>query len=99
MNATLRLRTRLVLPDGSIVEMVAWNLPEASAERPHGLKYRLYCGRGGACLVRYDNEAGKGDHVHYGDREAPYRFSSLEKLVADFLADVARLTERGGGEG
>ncbi|MGH8524670.1 MAG: toxin-antitoxin system TumE family protein, partial [Gammaproteobacteria bacterium] len=30
------------------------------------LKYRLYCGRGGRCLVRYDNETGKGDHRHYG---------------------------------
>jgi len=34
---------------------------------------RLFCGdAGGCCLVRYDNEQGKGDHVHYGDREQPY---------------------------
>jgi len=77
---------------GSVtVDMVIWALPRASADRPHGLKYRLYCDREDACLVRYDNEAGKGDHRHYGDREEPYRFESLEKLLADFRADCIRL--------
>jgi len=66
-------------------------LPKRSAERPHGLKYRLYCGRGDSCLVRYDNEAGKGDHRHYGDREESYRFVSLDKLIEDFREDCTRL--------
>jgi len=43
--------------------------------------------------VRYDNEAGKGDHRHVGKRERPYKFTSLEKLQADFWADVARAEE------
>jgi hypothetical protein len=38
-----------------LVEMMIWALPQASIERRHGLKYRLYCGRDGECLVRYDN--------------------------------------------
>lgn len=42
-----------------IVEMVIWRLPHATADRPHGIKYRFYCGRGGACLVRYDNGLAK----------------------------------------
>jgi hypothetical protein len=75
-----------------IVEMVIWQLPTVTAERPHGLKYRLYCGRSGHCLVRYDNEAGKGDHRHYGEQEEPYRFVSLECLMADFRVDCARLS-------
>lgn len=95
MKATLRLRTRVVLPDGAIVEMVVWDLPRKTPDRPHGLKYRLYCGRNGKCVVRYDNEAGKGDLVHHGEREKPYRFRGWEKLMEDFLADVVRLT---GGE-
>jgi hypothetical protein len=49
-----------------LVEMVIWALPAASDDRRHGLKYRLYCGESGRCIVRYDNEAGKGDHRHYG---------------------------------
>jgi hypothetical protein len=66
-------------------------LPAATADRPHGLKYRLYCGRNGDCLVRYDNEAGKGDHRHYGDDEEPYPFTTIEQLLADFRTDCARL--------
>ncbi|WP_295583231.1 DUF6516 family protein [uncultured Lamprocystis sp.] len=73
------------------VEMVVWALPTRTADRPHGLKYRLYCGLAGTCLVRYDNETGKGDHRHYGDREEPYRFLSVERLLADFRDDCARL--------
>ena|SRR6185312_5980104 len=44
-----------------IVQRKIWALPEAGAERPHGLKYSLFCGDAEHCLVRYDNEAGKGD--------------------------------------
>jgi len=72
------------------LEMVIWKLPAPSAERPHGLKYRLFYGRDGIRLVGYDNERGKGDHKHIGNREIPYRFMTVEQLVADFLADVER---------
>ena len=75
-----------------LVEVIIWALPHASQDRPHGLKYRLYCGRDGQCLVRYDNEAGKGDHRHYGDQEEVYRFQSLEQLIEDFRTDCTRLS-------
>lgn len=74
-----------------IVEMVIWHLPRATADRPHGIKYRFYCGRGDECLVRYDNEAGKGDHRHYGEREESYTFAGVEQLIEDFRNDCARL--------
>ena len=91
MKATLLLRQRHVLGDGSLVEMVLWQLPEQTPDRPHGLKYRLHYGLAdGSCVVRYDNETGKGDHRHYGDREEAYTFKDVETLLADFLADVAR---------
>ncbi len=76
-----------------IVQRKVWVLPEASAERPHGLKYSLFCGDAAHCLVRYDNEAGKGDHRHYGEHEEPYAFTTLEALLEDFQADVIRLTQ------
>ena len=41
-------------------------------------------------MLRYDNEAGKGDHRHIGDREQSYRFVDPDRLVADFFADVRR---------
>ncbi|MFM8462658.1 MAG: DUF6516 family protein [Burkholderiaceae bacterium] len=80
-----------MLPDGSIIEMVIWRLPQSTEDRPHGLKYRLFYGRDGKRIVGYDNERGKGDHKHLYDKEKRYRFISIEKLVADFLADVERI--------
>lgn len=75
-------------PDGVVVERVVYELPRRSRDRPHGLKYRLYCGKDGRCIVRYDNEGGKRDHVHYGSEEHVYRFVSLEQLLVDFDRDV-----------
>lgn len=87
-KATLLLHEKAVQPDESIMEIVLWQLPEPTPERPHGLKYRLYYGRGGVCLVRYDNETDKGDHRHVGGREMPYEFKSVEQLRRDFEDDV-----------
>lgn len=75
------------------VQMVLWQLPRRTKDRPQGLKYRLYLGRAGSTLVRYDNETGKGDHRHLGtdEVEVPYQFSSIEKLLDDFRSDCERL--------
>ena len=90
MKAKRVFYDKAVLPAGEVVEMVIWQLPELSPERPHGLKYSLFYGLDGERIVGYDNERGKGDHKHLGSSETPYRFVSVEKLVADFLADVER---------
>lgn len=45
----------------------------------------------GVCRLRYDNEAGKGDHRHVGEIETPYRFSSLDQLIDDFWQDVEQM--------
>lgn len=74
-----------------LMEMVIWELPVPTGERPHGLKYRLFCGRARECIVRYDNETGKADHRHYGLREEPYHFESLERLIEDFRSDCVHL--------
>ena len=47
-----------------VIEMVIWQLPEPTAERPHGLKYRLVYAVDDMRVVGYDNETGKGDHKH-----------------------------------
>ncbi len=96
MKAILVLRRREVLRAGLTVEIVIWQLSAPTADRPHGLKYRLQAHRGGRTLVRYDNETGKGDHRHYGRKEERYAFASMERLIEDFIADVERL---GGGHG
>jgi hypothetical protein len=61
----------------------------------HRYKYSLFYGRPGERIILYDNERGKGDHRHYGDREEAYVFRSVETLTADFLADVRRAREDG----
>lgn len=42
-------------------------------------------------VFRYDNETGKGDHRHYGEKEDVYLFVSLPDLIEDFKNDCARL--------
>jgi hypothetical protein len=42
----------------------------------------------GVCVLRYDNEAGKGDHKHVGEQEVPYTFTTPAQLLADFWDDV-----------
>ncbi|OEU78826.1 MAG: hypothetical protein BA865_14880 [Desulfobacterales bacterium S5133MH4] len=89
MQARLIYREKYIYANGAIREMVLWQLPEKTAERPHGLKYRIYYGLAdGTCLVRYDNETGKGDHRHIRGQEEPYLFRDVETLVADFLEEI-----------
>jgi len=91
MRTRLIYRERFIYADGAIREMVLWQLPEETAEKPHGMKYRLYYGLAdGTCIVRYDNETGKGDHRHIRGREEPYQFKDVETLVANFLEDIEK---------
>lgn len=92
MRATLRYRYKRTYPDGAVLEMVVWQLPQRTVDRSHGLKYRLYYGSSdGSVTIRYDNEAGKGDHRHYGPREERYTFAGYRTLIRDFLNDVAKV--------
>ena len=90
MRATPVIDERLTLNEEAFVELVVWHLDGPLAGCEHRFKYRLAYVVRGICVVRYDNEAGKGDHRHAGKRERAYEFTSLDKLQADFWADVAR---------
>lgn len=78
-------------PDGAILEMSIWAVPNAVPASLHRLKYSLFYGHPGQRLVGYDNERGKGDHRHIEGIEQPYAFTTPEALISDFLADVKRL--------
>jgi hypothetical protein len=93
MRATPLLDERLTLEEDAFVELVVWRLDRPLEGCEHRFKYRLAYVIRGNCVVRYDNEAGKGDHRHVGKRERPYGFTSLDRLQADFWADVARAKE------
>jgi len=88
MKAALIFRLKHRSDDGFITEMVIWSVPLKIPGSSHRFKYRLYFGKGGKRLVGYDNERGKGDHRHVSTEELPYRFTSPEQLIADFMADV-----------
>ena len=90
MKAELLLRERFVISPTAFIEMVVWRVPAPVRGSDHGFKYRLALVSQDVCVLRYDNEAGKGDHKHLGEREVPYPFTGLERLQADFWADVER---------
>lgn len=90
MRATELLRTRVALSEDAFAELVLWRLPRPAPGSVHDFKYRLAYVVRGRCVVRYDNEAGKGDHRHFNSRERPYTLQTTEKLLADFQADIAR---------
>jgi hypothetical protein len=90
MKVRLLFDRRVAVAEDAFAELVLWELPQPVSGSAHGYKYRLAFVARNVCVLRYDNEAGKGDHVHIGDRERPYRFVDPDRLVADFLADVRR---------
>lgn len=89
MPARLIANAKEVRDDGSIVEVVVWELPQPLLPCRHCYKYRLYFGSRGLTRVRYDNERGKGDHRHLGEAETSYQFSSLAPLLDGSRRDVA----------
>jgi hypothetical protein len=90
MKAELLYDERHVLAEDAFVEIVIWRVPQALRGSAHHYKYRLALVVEGECVLRYDNEAGKGDHRHVGKREMPYAFAGYDKLLADFWTDVGR---------
>ncbi len=94
MSATLVFYEKRVIAGGAIIEMTIWRVPVSVPPTTHGLKYSLFYGTQGRRIVAFDNERGKGDHMHVDEDERPYRFTSVEQLIDDFLTAV----HKAGGE-
>ncbi len=94
MKAELLMRERLILSRRAFVEIVIWKLPQPLPYSRHAFKYRLAYIANQRCVLRCDNEAGKGDHKHFDEVEAPYIFTSLDALQTDFWAEVNRRRRR-----
>ena len=88
MKAELLIDERHVLDPRMFVEIVVWQLPRPARGSAHRFKYRLALVVDGVCMLRYDNETGKGDHRHIREVEEPYVFSDADTLLADFWRDV-----------
>jgi hypothetical protein len=90
MKAQPLIRRRVVVAADAFAEVVVWRVPEAVPPSSHSFKYRLAYVVRGECVIRYDNERGKGDHRHAGGTETAYAFTTAERLMTDFEADVMR---------
>ncbi len=90
MKAELLLRERHVIAKDAFVELRVWRVPRAVKGSSHSYKYSLALVAAGGCVLRYDNEPGKGDHRHAGRTEAIYKFTTPESLLRDFWRDVDR---------
>lgn len=96
-RATLVLREKVIDDQGNIREFVIWRVP-ATSRAPSGVRYRLAFVRCGeeSPAVLYDNHSPKGHHRHVSGAEEPYGFVDVDQLLADFMADVQRITGEGG---
>ena len=93
MKATLIQSDKVVFADGAIREIVIWLVPAPVPPASHSFKYRMAYIVEGVRVIGFDNERGKGDHMHLHGVETLYPFSDLAKLLADFRGLIAR--ERG----
>ena len=93
-KATLIVHERRIDATGGIMEIKVWRVPNPVRPSAHDYKYSLFYGRPGRRLVGFDNELGKGDHVHVAGAEKRYSFTSLDQLLSDFFAEV----RKAGGE-
>lgn len=82
MKAVLIEKSRTVLGEAVFFEVVLWHLPDPVPGSAHPFKYRLALVVNGECVLRYDNERGKGDHRHIGasrsrSRSRPWKHSTM----------------------
>ncbi len=88
MKAKLLLRKRLILAEACFADIKIWSVPQPVRGSQHDIKYSLALVSNETCVLRYDNEAGKGDHKHLDGDEVEYAFVDLERLQDDFWKDV-----------
>ena len=90
MRAVRLARTRITYSETAFAELVLWRVPKPVVGSAHEFKYRLAYVVDGVCVLRYDNEGGKGDHQHVDGKERTYAFISPDQLIADFQREIAR---------
>lgn len=69
MKAKNLLKTRRHLSETVFIDMKVWLVPQKVPGSDHMFKYSLALVSQNVCILRYDNEAGKGDHKHIGATE------------------------------
>ncbi|HVA76998.1 MAG TPA: DUF6516 family protein [Candidatus Binataceae bacterium] len=92
-TAAVVLRERKTDAQGNLLELVIWKV-KPTRRQPDGVRYRLALILLGQTMpvVLYDNHHPKGHHRHLDGVETAYEFSGIDRLIADFMADVTRIT-------
>jgi Family of unknown function (DUF6516) len=90
MKAKQLVKQRAEIHEAAFAELVVWQLPQPLKGSKHSFKYRFAYVVDGQCVLRYDNETGKGDHRHLAQQETVYKFSTPKQLAADFFKDIER---------
>jgi hypothetical protein len=88
MRAVLIHSFKDVTPEGDLIELVVWRVPRPVPPSEHEFKYRAAYVVDGVRVVGFDNERGKGDHCHIDGQEHPYRFTTIDQMVEDFIAAI-----------
>jgi hypothetical protein len=91
MKAIELLRRRIVYGETAFAELVLWQFPAPLSGSAHRYKYRLAYVVDGDCVLRYDNEAGKGDHRHLRGKESRFDFRGVDELLSAFQRDIERI--------
>jgi hypothetical protein len=92
MRPTLVLRDRLMDEDGDVTEVTLWRVPKSS-RFPDGVQYCLVftLAETKRPVVLYANHYPTGHQRQFYQIEEPYEFSTVDRLVADFEADILRV--------
>ncbi|EHR8838401.1 hypothetical protein ABJ851_003105 [Shigella flexneri] len=91
MSAVELMNRRIQIADNAFAIIRILQVDPSILGSQHLYKYSLAYIVDGVCVMRYDNERGKGDHKHIGDREFPVTFTSIQDLIASFQDDINHL--------
>jgi|SRR6516225_10233603 hypothetical protein len=86
---------RDVIGRGRFLQEVRISTFSPSSEVPEGIRYSLCLVElaSGEVVLLYDVHRGKSHHRHLRGKETSYQFVNEDKLLDDFLRDVARIVE------
>jgi hypothetical protein len=96
MKTVELFRNRIVLAESRFADPVIWRFSRPLPGSRHSYKHRLAYIVKEICVLRYDNESGKGGHRHRDERESEYAFVSPDKLLAHFQPDIERWNHENG---
>jgi hypothetical protein len=71
--------------------LVRWQLPAPLSGSAHCFKCRLAYVLDSDCVLRYDNEVGRGDHRHFRGKESRFDFRGVDELLSAFQRDIERI--------